>query len=65
MGLLPFFFIIAEVGEDVGSYLEEGAGTARKEILVYFLERDTRVEVDVFFLDSRFLLYEHRHELAE
>ena len=54
--LLPFFFIIAEVGEDVGSYLEEGAGTAWKEILVYFLKRDTRVEVDVFFLDSRFII---------
>lgn len=28
MGLLPFLFIIAKVGEDIGSYLEEGAGTA-------------------------------------
>ena len=26
---------------------------------------DTRVEVDVLFFDSRFLLYEHRHELSE
>ena len=30
-----------------------------------FLERDTRVEVDVLFFDSRFLLYEYRHKLTE
>ena len=52
--------IVAEVGVNIRSYLEEGAGTAGEEIAVYFLERDTGVEVDMFFLDPRFLLYGYR-----
>ena len=37
----------------------------KNEILVYFQERDLRVEVDMFFLALRFLLDEHKHELPE
>lgn len=55
--LIPLFLVVAQVGVNVRSHLEEGTGTARKEIAVYFPKGDTRVKVDMFFLDSRFLLY--------
>lgn len=63
--LIPLFLVVTKVCVKVRGHLEEGTGTSRKEILVYFLERDTRVEVDMLFLNSRFLLDEHRHELPE
>lgn len=63
--LIPLFLVVTKVCVNVRGHLEEGTGTSRKEILVYFLERDTRVEVDMLFLNSRFLLDEHRHELPE
>lgn len=55
--LIPLFLIVTKVCVNVRCHLEERTGTSRKEIAVYFLKGDTRVKVDMFFLDSRFLLY--------
>ena len=52
--------MVSEIRISVGYNLEECAGTAGEEIAVYFLERDTGGEVDMFFLDPRFLLYGYR-----
>ena len=62
---LPFCGGIAEVGISVNSNLKEGTGAAGEEILVDFLEGDSRVEVDVVLLLLCLFEDEHAHELAE
>lgn len=59
------FLLVPKFGVNVRGQLEEGAGTSRKEILVYFQRWDAWIEVDMFFLDSRFLLDGHVHERPE
>ena len=54
-----------EVGEGVDCNLEVGTCTAGKEIAVDFLERDSRVEINVVLLKPSLFQDQERHELAE
>ena len=67
VGLFFFPLVLVKLQIGVGIYcdLEVGTGASREEIAVYFLEGDSRVDIDAMLLQSCLFQNEDSHKLPE
>ena len=61
----PLFIIELQIGVGIYCDLEVSTSASREEIAVYFLEGDSRIQVNGVLLQLCLLQYQHRHKLPE